>query len=177
MNILARAGKLDSPIAAPGKAAPLAAVQAKTSPPADPRAAAQHSPISTRPPVGRSIIGAALTVTGQLQSAGDIQIEGKVEGDVRGQVVGIGSTALIKGTVYADVVESAGTIEGKIEAKTAILMATARMFGDIVHKSLQIVPGAFFNGTSRPYAKAEKIEPAVEIIPPPPKPNLDGCGA
>jgi cytoskeletal protein CcmA (bactofilin family) len=117
-------------------------------------------------------------VTGQLQSAGDIQIEGKVEGDIRGQVVGIGATALIKGTVFGDVVESAGTIEGKIEARTAILMATARMFGDIVHKSLQIVPGAHFIGTSRPHPKAEKTERAVEVVPPtPPMENPSESGA
>ena len=44
-------------------------------------------------------------------------------------------------------------IEGKIEARKAILLATARMLGDIVHHSLQIVPGAVFNGTSPPSAK------------------------
>ena len=174
MNILARHGKIDSPIPAPAKAAPTAAVPVQIPPVAAPRAPAQHSPVSTRPHNGPSILGAALTVTGQLQSAGDIQIEGKVEGDIRGHVVGIGSTAVIKGTVFGDVVESAGTIVGKIEARKAILMATARMLGDVVHQTLQIVPGAFFNGTSCPNPKTEKIERAVEVIPPPPKPDLSG---
>ena len=175
MNILARHNKVDSPINAPAKASSPISVPVQVPPAAAPRAPAQNSAVSTRPPVGRSIIGAALTVTGQLQSAGDIQIEGKVEGDIRGQVVGIGSTAVIKGTVFGDVVESAGTIEGKIEAKTAILMGTARMFGDIFHHSLQIVPGAQFIGTSRPHPKAQKIEPAVEVLPSP-KANMSEPG-
>jgi cytoskeletal protein CcmA (bactofilin family) len=167
MNILARNSKIVSPVAPPVKAQPPAAFPVQAPTVAAPRAQPQHSPVATRPHAGPSIIGAALTVTGQLQSAGDIQIEGKVEGDIHAQVVGVGSTAVIKGTVFGDVVESAGTIEGKIEARKAILLATARMLGDIVHHSLQIVPGAVFNGTSHPHPKAEKIERPVEALPPP----------
>src|SRR5215475_2410784 len=113
MNMLARHSKIDSPAAAPVQVPPPPVAAPVQAPPAAaPQAQAQHSPISTRPHAGPSIISAALTVTGLLESAGDIQIEGKVEGDIRGQVVRIGSTAVIKGTVFGDVVESAGTIEG-----------------------------------------------------------------
>ena len=44
-----------------------------------------------------------------------------------------------------------GTLEGKIEARSAILAKTARMSGDIVHQSLQIEEGSYFNGSSRPH--------------------------
>ena len=154
MNILARHSRIDLPVTAPVPVPPPVAV---------PRPQAQHSPISARPHAGPSIISAALSVTGRLESAGDIQIDGKVEGDIRGQVVRIGSTAVIKGTVFGEVVESAGTIEGKIEARSAVLMGTARMSGDIVHQSLQIGQGAYFNGNSRPHAKAEKTARPVEV--------------
>ena len=162
MNMLARHSKIDSPAAAPVPAPPPVAAPVQAQPPvAAASAPAQHSPLSTRPHAGPSIISAAVTVTGKLESAGDIQIEGKVEGDVRGQVVRIGSSAVIKGTVSGDVVESAGTIEGKIEARSAVLVGTARMIGDIVHQSLQILPGAHFNGTSRPHPRPEKTESAA----------------
>jgi cytoskeletal protein CcmA (bactofilin family) len=156
MNMLARHSKIDSPAAAPVKVPPPVAAPVPAPPVAAPAAQAQPAPISTRPHAGPSIISAALTVIGKLESAGDIQIEGKVEGDVRGQVVRIGSAALIKGTVFADVVETAGTIEGKIEARSVALMATARMIGDVVHQSLQIIPGAHFTGSSRPRPRQEK---------------------
>jgi cytoskeletal protein CcmA (bactofilin family) len=105
---------------------------------------------SARVYAGPSIISAALTVVGRLESAGDIQIDGKIEGDVRGQTVRIGSGAVIKGSVTGELVELAGTLEGKIEARSAVLTKTARMSGDIVHHSLQIEEGSFFNGSSRP---------------------------
>jgi cytoskeletal protein CcmA (bactofilin family) len=100
---------------------------------------------------GPSIISAALVVVGRLESAGDLQIDGKVEGDVRGQGVRIGSGAVIKGTVTGELVELSGTLEGKIEARSAVLTKTARMSGDIIHQSLQVDEGSFFNGNSRPH--------------------------
>ena len=105
---------------------------------------------SPRTYAGPSIISAALVVIGRLESAGDIQIDGKVEGDIRGQVVRIGGAAVIKGTVTGELVELSGTLEGKIEARSAVLTKTARMSGDIIHQSLQIEEGSFFNGGSRP---------------------------
>ena len=52
---------------------------------------------AARPPLGSprvysgpSIISSALTIIGRLESAGDIQVDGRVEGDVRGQAVRIG---------------------------------------------------------------------------------------
>ena len=74
-----------------------------------------------------SVISKALKITGELESTEDIQIDGQIEGDVRGVGVKIGQNAKVVGTVYGDEVELAGTIEGKIEAKKVILTGTARM--------------------------------------------------
>ena len=59
-----------------------------------------------------SVISKALKITGELESTEDIQIDGQIEGDVRGVGVKIGQNAKVKGTVYGDEVELAGTIEG-----------------------------------------------------------------
>ena len=122
--------------------------------PAEPQKAANPVPEAHPPargPAGLSVMSAALTVIGQLQSAGAIQIDGRVEGDIRGHMVKIGNDAVIKGMVYGEGVELAGTIDGKIEAKTVVLTRTARMSGDIIHQTLRIEQGAQFEGTSRPH--------------------------
>jgi cytoskeletal protein CcmA (bactofilin family) len=116
-----------------------------------PRPREQHTLGSPRSYAGPSIISSALIVIGRLESAGDIQIDGKVEGDIRGQGVRIGSAAVIKGTVTGELVELAGTLEGKIEARSAVLTKTAHMTGDIIHQSLQIEEGSYFEGSSRPH--------------------------
>lgn len=119
-------------------------------PPQSPTSASRPPLGSPRVYSGPSIISSALTIVGRLESAGDIQVDGKVEGDVRGQQVRIGSTAVVKGTVSGELVELSGTLEGKIEARSAVLSRTARMSGDVHHQSLQIEEGCYFNGASRP---------------------------
>ena len=97
-----------------------------------------------------SVISKALKITGQLESTEDIQIDGQIEGDVRGVGVKIGQNAKVTGTVYGDEVELAGTIEGKIEAKKVILTGTARMSGDVVHQDIKIESGAHVDGHLKP---------------------------
>lgn len=97
-----------------------------------------------------SVISKALKITGELESTEDIQIDGQIEGDVRGVGVKIGQNAKVKGTVYGDEVELAGSIEGKIEAKKVILTGTARMTGDVWHQDVKIESGAYINGSLKP---------------------------
>ncbi len=68
-----------------------------------------------------SIISKSLKITGQLESSEDIQIDSVIEGDIRGLSVKVGSGATVKGTVYGEVVEISGTVNGKIEAKKSCL--------------------------------------------------------
>ena len=97
-----------------------------------------------------SVISKALKITGELESTEDIQIDGQIEGDVRGVGVKIGQNAKVKGTVYGDEVELAGTIEGRIESKKVTLAGTARMTGDIFHQDIRIESGAYISGSLKP---------------------------
>jgi cytoskeletal protein CcmA (bactofilin family) len=108
-----------------------------------------------------SVISRGLTVTGNLESEGAIQVDGKIEGDVRGQTVTIGEGAVIKGAVYGDSVKVAGTIQGKIEAQTVAIASSGRMEGDIIHERLEIQSGAHVDGHCQPtYNKASgKVTP------------------
>jgi len=112
-----------------------------------------------------SVISKTLKIKGQLESSEDIQIDGDIEGDVRGVSVKIGQNAKVKGTVYGDEVELAGTIEGKIEAKKVTLNGTARMTGDIQHQDIKIESGAYISGSLKPdYGKSDSkptLKPVV----------------
>ena len=66
---------------------------------------APSSSYSTMQGSAPSVINKALKITGQLESSEDIQIDGNVEGDIRGLSVTIGSGATVKGSVYGEVVE------------------------------------------------------------------------
>jgi cytoskeletal protein CcmA (bactofilin family) len=137
---------------------PVADVRSAWPPPdsvAKPAAAPIVKPIPTKPHTTQgvsmaSVISKALKITGELESTEDIQIDGQIDGDVRGVGVKIGQNARVKGTVYGDEVELAGTVEGRIESKKVILAGTARMTGDIWHQDIKIESGAYISGSLKP---------------------------
>lgn len=98
-----------------------------------------------KPPA--SILSSDLTVTGNMKTAGDIQVEGTVEGDIRAHLLTIGEGATVKGEVVADDVVINGRIVGRVRGLKVRLTSTARVEGDIIHKTIAIESGAHFEGS------------------------------
>lgn len=96
-----------------------------------------------------SIISTDLKVIGDLHCAGDIQIEGTVEGDIKSQTVTVGEGAHVSGSIYGQTVRVSGNVEGQIEAKSVTLAKTAQVTGDVVHETLSIEAGAHLEGMCR----------------------------
>jgi len=136
--------------------------------PPRPQAVAQplpSTPSSAGAP-GTSVISKALKITGQLESSENIQIDGEVDGDVKGVHVKIGQSAKVKGTVSGEEVEIAGTVDGKIEARKVVLASTAHMSGDVIHQDIRIESGAYVDGhvrpeNAKPKTTASTFKPAV----------------
>ncbi|HVV28210.1 MAG TPA: polymer-forming cytoskeletal protein [Rhizomicrobium sp.] len=140
-------------------------IAAKPVEPQKPAAVSQPSPPPAKTGASMaSVISKALKITGQLESTEDIQIDGEIEGDVRGVGVKIGQNAKVKGTVYGDEVELAGTIEGKIESKKVTLTGTARMTGDIVHQDIRIESGAYISGNLKPEFGKSEARPSLKPV-------------
>jgi len=96
-----------------------------------------------------SIISPDLVVNGTLVSTGDIQIDGRVEGDVRSVGLVIGEKAFIHGEVCAEDVTIRGRVQGSIRARKVLLCATCRVEGNILHETFAVESGAFFDGNCR----------------------------
>jgi cytoskeletal protein CcmA (bactofilin family) len=113
------------------------------SPPVQPQkraAAARSAP---------SIISSDLVVTGTLSSTGDMQVDGRVEGDVHSAGLVIGEKAVIQGEVLADEVTVRGRVEGSIRARKILLCSTCHVEGNILHEAFAVEAGAFFEGNCR----------------------------
>jgi cytoskeletal protein CcmA (bactofilin family) len=118
-----------------------------TAPPPTPVAVA---PKRTQQRVGMpSVISGDLTVTGTLTSAGDIQIEGQVDGDVRCSSLVIGEKAFLQGEIIAEEVTIRGRVQGSIRARKIQLCATCHVEGNILHEAFAVEAGAFFEGNCR----------------------------
>jgi cytoskeletal protein CcmA (bactofilin family) len=107
------------------------------------------TPRSATRGVAQSIISSDLTIKGNLTCAGDIQIDGHIEGDVASHSVKIGEGADMRGTITAEAVRICGTVHGEIKAATVALEKTAKITGNIMHQSLSIEAGAHFEGQCR----------------------------
>jgi cytoskeletal protein CcmA (bactofilin family) len=112
----------------------------------EPRASfAPSAPATVKP--AASVLSSDITITGNIKSSGDIQIEGTIDGDVRSQVVIVGESATIRGEVVAEEVVVHGRVVGRLRGLKIRLSATARVEGDIVHKTIAIENGAHFEGS------------------------------
>lgn len=95
-----------------------------------------------------NLIGAGTDIKGDVESTGDIRIDGTLKGNLKtkGKVV-IGTTGLVKGEVYCKNSDVEGKVQGKINVQELIsLKATSVINGDISAKRLAIEPGAKFTG-------------------------------
>ena len=96
-----------------------------------------------------SLIGDDLTITGNIVSEGEIQVDGNVQGDIHCASLVVGEDAQIEGSVVADDVVVRGRIVGSIRGQRLSLQNSCHVEADISHKSLVIEQGAFFEGKSR----------------------------
>lgn len=93
-----------------------------------------------------SIISADMYIKGSVTSDGEMQIDGKIEGDVSAVSLTIGQTGSIQGEVKAQTVVVRGRIVGAVRARKVELESGAHVEGDIVHASLAIQSNAVFQG-------------------------------
>jgi cytoskeletal protein CcmA (bactofilin family) len=109
---------------------------------------------------GASVIGADLMINGNLQSAGEVQIEGNIEGNLQAARIVVGQNAKINGNLIAEDIVVHGTVNGSIRGNRVTLQSTSKVDGDIVHQSLAIEQGAYFEGKSRRNDNPLEVKPA-----------------
>lgn len=131
----------------PGPKQDVSADPRPTPAPAPVPGAAAPAPSPAKPKYAASILSPDLTITGNLKTTGDIQIEGTVEGDIRAHVLTVGESATVKGEVIADDVVVNGRVVGRVRGLKVRLTSSARVEGDIIHKTIAIESGAHFEGS------------------------------
>ncbi|MCX8056260.1 MAG: polymer-forming cytoskeletal protein [Ignavibacteria bacterium] len=95
-----------------------------------------------------SLIAKHLDIKGNLIGAGDLKIDGKIEGDVTldGNLF-LSDSASIKGNINANNFECNGIVEGNIFVKEKLTIGSkSKIVGDIKTKILIIEEGAEVNG-------------------------------
>jgi len=96
-----------------------------------------------------SIVSEGLHIAGNLFSDGDVQVDGRVEGDVQGRNITVGATGTVVGKIIADEAMISGAVNGEIRARAVVLTRTAKVASDVTQESLSIEAGAVFEGAIR----------------------------
>lgn len=99
-------------------------------------------------PNNLNIINAGTTITGDLNSEGDMRIDGTVKGYVSSKArLVLGNTCKVEGDIKAVNLELSGEVNGNIFVSELLtIKATAKINGDIISNKLIIEAGAEFNG-------------------------------
>lgn len=112
----------------------------------EPAPAAAVQPAPKKATTSPSILSTDLFVKGNLKSASDIMVEGKIEGDIRARLLTIGENATVNGHMVAEEVVVDGRVIGEVRGLRVRLNSTARVEGNIIHETISIESGAQFEG-------------------------------
>ena len=95
---------------------------------------------------GFSIIGPDVVITGDLVTSENLQVSGRIQGDVRCAALHQEASGAITGNIVAEEVRLAGLVDGTLSARTVTLETTARVTGEVSYTTLSIESGARVDG-------------------------------
>lgn len=95
------------------------------------------------------IIGEGSKITGDVEAAGAIIIDGTIIGQITAEKAVVGEKAYVRGDIAAGAIIIEGKIDGSLRGKDRVeLGATAHVVGDIYTSRLSVMEGAVFHGSS-----------------------------
>ena len=118
----------------------------------------------------KNVLNSDVEIKGNVKFAGELTLEGKLEGEVAsdGTLI-IGETGIVNGNVSAGTVSVRGKINGNITARDKIeIKSKAEVFGDIRSAKLAIEEGVTFVGKTE--VNPNKLAPSAP-------PRTGGAGA
>ena len=93
-----------------------------------------------------SVLGADLTIKGDISATSELHIDGTVEGDITCAGLVQGESSAIHGAIRAQTARLAGTVRGGIEVSQLVVLKTAQIEGDVTYDVLTIEQGAHIDG-------------------------------
>jgi cytoskeletal protein CcmA (bactofilin family) len=105
-------------------------------------------------------IGKGTYLEGNVETYGNIRIEGKINGNVKSKSkVALGPSSHVAGNIISQNADIEGEVRGRLEiSELLVLKATAVVNGDIQTGKLVVEPGAIFNGSCKMGATIKEIK-------------------
>lgn len=106
-----------------------------------------------------NLIGNGTSITGDINSNGDVRIDGTLKGNISitGKLV-VGPSGNIEGNVVCQNADVSGEIHGTVSVSELLsLKSSAKLLGDIITGKISIEPNATFTGTCNMGAVVKNI--------------------
>lgn len=112
-----------------------------------------------------SIIGSGTSITGNIETTGDLRIDGTLKGNVCSKAkVLIGPTGVVEGNVYCCQADILGQVTGSITATELLqLKGKAAVAGDIKAAKLIIESTVNYNGQCQMGANIVELNPEIGL--------------
>lgn len=113
-----------------------------------------------------SVIGADVTIRGDVIASTELHVDGSIEGDIQCASLVQGETSTVTGAVTAESARLAGRVVGSITAKDLVVLRSARIEGDVQYDALTIEQGAHVDGrlSHRVPGKAEPAKSGEPVL-------------
>lgn len=120
-----------------------------------------------------AVISAGIVVTGNVACEGDLQINGRVEGDVRGTTVFIDQGGSVEGAVEAERLRVCGSVTGRITVNDLAVESNGVVGGETSYERLKVAAGGVVEGTlaHRQKKQAAQDEQSLKLVPAPANPR------
>ena len=107
-----------------------------------------------------NVIGKGTLLEGNIETYGNLRIEGRVIGNVKSKSkVALGTNSHVEGNIVSQNADIEGEVKGKLEiSDVLVLKATAQITGDISTGKLVVEPGVVFNGSCKMGAAVKDIK-------------------
>lgn len=88
-------------------------------------------------------------IIGNIATQDDMRFDGSIKGNINSEKkIVVGDRAVIEGDIRCANLDSLGQITGDVYCEEKIVLrANSRLRGNVSAKSIEIEPGAFFDGT------------------------------
>jgi cytoskeletal protein CcmA (bactofilin family) len=153
-----------------GKAKAAEADQSPTPEQPPPRPSVARPAVKSEAEDAISSISSSMMLVGKLVGDGEVQVFGRLEGEIHAATVLIANGAIVEGNIVAQELTVGGRVKGTIHGNRVVLNGTAVVEGDIFHRSLAIEENARFEGSSRREDHVVDTPPSVHVKPSAPEP-------
>ena len=111
-------------------------------------------------------ISAGIVITGNVECSGELQISGRIEGDVRCATVFVDASGVVEGAIEAERLRVCGSVNGTTRAGDLAVEAGGTVVGETSYERLKVAAGGIIGGafTHNPRVQGREDEKPLKLV-------------